>query len=458
MFQTLGAVTACALPRAAWALLAVLTIATGSRAEEGVSSGDSAAASATRKDFREISRPLSEFPELPALTPAVDDWPWWRGPQRNNHAPTHQTLPPLAADKVHWREPVIGRGHASPVICGNTVYLATAEAESRVQSLVAYQLATGKLLWQTRLHNDGFQKDSHRNNSFASATPACDGQRVFTAFIHDLGLWVSAVDPQGKILWQTRAGDFDSIYGFGMAPALWGPLVIVNGDNDRTGAFLAALHRQTGELVWKIKRPSIDTYGTPIVANLAGRDQLVLGGGGFVTSYAPATGKLLWKCAGPTTETTANSATFSADTVFITGGYPKPYIAMGIRATGLGNVDDTHVLWTNQRAMSYVPSPLFADGLLYVLNDDGVITCLDSVTGKPLFSKRLGGDYSASPLLVDGKIVLCSEQGLVTVIAAGREFKQLSQLDLVDPIFATPASTSRGLIIRTFKALICFGG
>lgn len=403
---------------------------------------------------REISRPLSEFPKLPAPVAIAGDWPWWRGPSLDNHAPANLQFPDLDKQHIAWEVELPGRGHASPILVGELVVLATADDTTQVQSLLARKRLSGEPAWETIVHRGSFQKDSHRNNSHASATVAFDGERYLTVFINHGALWVSALSLGGQILWQTRAGDFDSIYGFGMSPALWGPLVIVCGDNDRTGAFLAALHRQTGEIVWRIKRPDIDTYGTPIVTKVAGRDQLLLGGGGYMTSYDPATGKILWKCKGPTDETTSNSVAFNTDTIFVTGGYPKPYIAMGIRADGNGDVDDTHVLWTNKRAMSYVPSPLYHNGLLYVLNDDGIITCLDANTGKPLFSQRLGGDYSASPLLLGNRIVLCSEQGLVTTIAAGNKYKELSQLDLVESIFATPAVGPDGVYIRTLKKLV----
>lgn len=418
--------------------------------------GQEAAPSPSRGSVKEISRPLSEFPTLQNLAAKPGDWPWWRGPTLDNHAPRNIEFPALDEKHIHWQVDIPGRGHASPILVGDHIVLATADDAAQVQSILARKRSTGETVWQTEVHRGGFQKDSHRNNSHASATVAFDGERYLTVFINHGGLWVSAIDPSGKILWQQRAGDFDSIYGFGMAPALWGPLVIVCGDNDRPGAFLAALHRQTGEIVWRIKRPYIDTYGTPIVVKVAGRDQLLLGGGGYMTSYDPATGKILWKCKGPTDETTSNTVAFNTDTIFVTGGYPKPYIAMGIRADGNGDVDETHVLWTNKRAMSYVPSPLYHDGLLYVLNDDGIITCLDATSGKPFFSERLGGDYSASPLLFGDRVILCSEQGLVTTIAAGKKYEQLGQLDLVDSIFATPAVGPDGVYIRTLKKLIRF--
>ena len=406
---------------------------------------------------QEIARPLSEFPPLPPPVAALGDWPWWRGPTLDNHSPANVKFPELTTANIRYQIDVPGRGHASPLLVGEHVALATADEANQIQSLLAHKRSTGEVVWQTELHRGGFQKDSHRNNSHASATPAFDGERYFTVFINHGGLWVSAVDRQGKIGWQTRAGDFDSIYGFGMSPCLWGPLVIVCGDNDRPGAFLAALHRQTGEIVWRVKRPHIDTYGTPIVARVAGRDQLLLGGGGYMMSYDPATGKILWKCKGPTEETTSNTVAFFKDTVYVTGGYPKPYIAMAIRADGSGDVDATHVLWTNKRAMSYVPSPLYHEGLLYVLNDDGIITCLDALDGKPAWSQRLGGDYSASPLLLGNRVVLCSEQGLVITIATGRKYQKLSELELPAGIWATPAVSADGVYVRTLKQLVKLG-
>lgn len=408
------------------------------------------------KPVQEISKPLRDFPALPLAVARTGDWPWWRGPKLNNHAPAGLKFPELTAANIRFQVDIPGKGHASPLLVGERVVLATANEANHIQSLLARNRATGEPLWQTELHRGEFQKDSHRNNSHASATPAFDGERYFTVFINAGGLWVSAVDTQGEIVWQTRAGEFDSIYGFGMSPCLWGPLVFVCGDNDRPGAFLAALHRQTGAIVWRVRRPYIDTYGTPIVAHVAGRDQLLLGGGGYMMSYDPATGKALWKCKGPTEETTSNTVAFFKDTVYVTGGYPKPYIAMGIRADGSGDVDDTHVLWTNKRAMSYVPSPLYHDGLLYVLNDDGIITCLDAADGEPIWSQRLGGDYSASPLLLGDRIVLCSEQGLILTIAAGRQYQKLGELELADGMWATPSVGPDGIYVRTLKQLVRF--
>ena len=252
-------------------------------------------------------------------------------------------------ENIVWQADVPGRGHSSPVTWGRRVFVTTADDENQVQSILAYDRDTGKQLWETVANRGNFMPKSHRHNSHASATSACDGERLFSVFVHDGGLWVTATDLDGKILWQTKAGDYDAIYGYGSSPAIWQSLVIVLGDNDQTGSFMAAIHRKTGQIVWRIARPNIDTYATPIVAHLAGRDQLLVGGCGYLTSYDPATGKEFWKCAGPTTETTANTATWSDDCVFVSGGYPKPYTLMAVKARRHGRCHaDAHAVEIDQ--------------------------------------------------------------------------------------------------------------
>ncbi len=364
----------------------------------------------------EISPAGRSFETLPPLA-ARGDWPWWRGAQMNGiaeepSAPTSWS----PTENVVWRADVPGRGQSSPIVSGSRVFLASADEQAEVQWLLAYDRASGKRLWQTELHRGGFMRDIHRKSTHAAATAACDGQRVFIPLIHAKSLWVSATDLAGKILWQTDAGAYDAEYGFGSSPVLYGSLVIVCGDNDRPGSFLAALHRKTGQIVWRVRRPNIDTYATPIVGHVAGRDQLLLGGSGFLWSYEPSSGQLVWQCAGPTKETTANTAAFSRDQVFASGGYPKPYTLMAVRGDGRGDVTASHLQWTLPQHMSYVPSPLYHDGFVYVVSDGGIASCLDAATGKSRWTKRLSGDFSASPVLCGGRLYAANEDGVTFVL------------------------------------------
>jgi outer membrane protein assembly factor BamB len=404
----------------------------------------------------EIRTRLTAADELPDVKPAATDWPWWRGPDRNNVArPQSVPLRWDAPESIQWKVPVPGRGFASPVTWRQRLYLLTADEDAKVYSLLAYDRQSGERLWTTELHRGGFMKDIHSQCSHASATPACDSERVFSVLIHDRALWVSANGHDGKTLWQTNVAPYDAIYGFGSSPVIYGSLVIVAGDNDQTGSFLAALHRGTGRIVWRIKRPLIDTYATPIVLRVAGRDQLLLGGCGFLGSYDPNTGDLLWRCDGPTAETTANTAVADGERVYVAGGYPKPYALMAVRADGSGDVTATHKVWSLDKAMPYVPSPLYHDGLLYIADDYGIATCLDAPTGKKIWQKRLGGDFTSSPLICGDRLFVINESGTVFALSTGQKSELLATSELNDQVMATPIICGGYVYIRTAKHLIC---
>jgi outer membrane protein assembly factor BamB len=406
----------------------------------------------------EVRGDARRLEQLPPIRVSANDWPWWRGPNLDGIAqPQDVPLEFSSTKNVIWSIDVPGRGHASPTLWGGRIFLATADDEKQEQYLLAYDRATGEERWKTLCHRGGFMKKSHRQNSHASATPACDGERVFMPFIHDGGLWVTATDQDGTILWQTRVEDYDAIYGFGSSPAIYGSLVIVAGDNDQTGAFMAALHRKSGKIVWRVERPKIDTYGTPIAPKVAGRDQLLIGGCGYLMSYEPSTGEIIWKCEGPTTETTANTVVFNHTHVFVSGGYPKPYILMSVRADGSGDVTKTHREWMVSRQMPYVPSPLLHDGLLYIADDWGIGSCLDAQTGKFVWTKRLGGDFTSSPVLCGDRIYVANEAGIVYVYKTGRTFEMLAQNDMGDGIMATPTIAGGKIYLRTLSRLYCIG-
>jgi outer membrane protein assembly factor BamB len=307
---------------------------------------------------------------------------------------------------VVWKSLIPGRGHSSPIIHDQQVFLTTADEPERTQSVLCYDKQTGKLLWSVPVHRGGFMP-MHAKNSQASATPACDGERLYCAFLHQGALWVTAIDLKGNLVWQTEAGPFLSEHGYGSSPALYQSLVLVLGDNQGI-SFLTALHRKTGQLIWRVKRPQGASYGTPIVARIAGREQLLVGGHNVVSSYDPGTGQLLWHCTGPS-QVTANSIAFDQEFVFASGGYPEKEV-MCIRGDGVGDVSSTHVVWRSQRGAAYVPSPLAHAGLLYLAQDDsGMVSCVRADSGELVWKERLSRRFTSSPLLAGG--YLSSEEG-----------------------------------------------
>ena len=393
--------------------------------------------------------------DLPPAEPGEDDWPWWRGPTLDGVASPSQTPPIKWSEKenVIWKADVPGRGHGSPCIWGERIFLASADEEAEIQSLLCYDRNSGRKLWQVEIHRGGFMH-RHGKNSHASATPACDGQLVFIAFMVKDAIWLTAVDFEGEIAWQTESGTFTSKHGYGASPLLYKSLVIVVGDNGRTG-FLAAVHRQTGKVAWRIRRENRASFASPIVAHVAGRDQLLITGPNRVTSYDPNSGKRIWYCDGPTT---VAAATIVADDelVFATAGYPRK-VFMAIRADGSGDVTDTHVVWKNKKGAAYAPSPLLSDGLLYVLNDGGRLTCVEADSGEIIYKEQLDGGFSSSPVLVGQEIYAVNEDGVTYVFQAGRKFKLLATNDLADGGFATPAICAGRIYLRTLHHLYCIG-
>jgi hypothetical protein len=401
--------------------------------------------------------PRGDVPaEADVLAAAEGDWPWWRGPAIDGKSSDVQPATTWTKTKnVAWQASVPGAGHSSPIVCGPRVFLTSADESAKKQLVLCYDRKSGKSLWTTVAHEGGLMS-KHGKNSHASATPACDARRVFAAFINSDALHVTATDLEGNIVWQTSAGPFRSEHGYGSSPVLYKSLVIVCGDN-LSGCFLAALDRDTGEIVWRTGRKTTGrhgSYATPIVAEVAGRPQLLLHGMRSTSSYDPETGELLWSCDGPA-EVAACTVAFSDELVFSSGGYPEKEL-LAIRADGSGDVTKSHLVWRTGKGVTYVPSPLFHAGRLYVVNDGGIATCFDAANGKQIWQGRLEGSFSSSPVLAGGLLYVTNESGKTYVLKAGPRFEVVAENDLADGGgFATPAVCGSQIFVRTEHKLYC---
>jgi outer membrane protein assembly factor BamB len=407
--------------------------------------------------FGEAPRSASatRFSELPKV--AGNDWPWWRGPTANGRSQDRKAPTTWSTrDHVVWKSKVPGRGHSSPIVCGNRIFLTSADEAARQQLVLAFDRKTGKPLWSRVAHRGGFMR-KYPKNSHASATPACDGKRVYSVFINNGGLHVIATDLDGNSVWQKEAGAFRSEHGYGSSPVFFKSLVIVNGDS-LEGSFIAALSREDGKIVWRTKRKTTGrhgSYATPVIAKLAGKPQLIMTGMGEVSSYNPETGKLIWSCSGPA-EVTACTAACGDGLVFATGGFPEKNL-LAIRADGVGDVTESHVVWRTGKGVTYVPSPLYYDGYLYVVNDAGVATCFDSKTGKPIWTGRLAGSFSSSPVLVGPLLYVVSETGRTYVLKTGPKMEVIATNDLDGRVLATPTVCGGQIFLRTESHLYCIG-
>lgn len=376
----------------------------------------------------------------PAIVVEAGDWPWWRGPQRNGIASPNQT-PPLAwseSENVLWKVAIPGRGHGSATVVGDQVFLATADSDSKQQLVMCFDRQTGEQLWSTIVHEGGFADPNvkkaagNAKASLASSTVACDGERLFINFLNDEAVFTSALDRNGKKIWQTKVSDYVVHQGYGASPAIYENLVIVSADNKRKGGgAIAGLERATGDIVWKRDRPAVPNYASPAILNVDGKDQLLFTGCDLVTSLDPLTGKPFWEIEGATTECVTTTVTDGTH-IYTSGGYPKNHIS-AIVADGSGKV-----AWENS-TRTYVPSMLAKDGYLYAILDAGVATCWKSDTGEEIWKGRLAGTFSSSPVMVGDRIYVTNEEGTTFVFNATPEkFEKLSTNQLGESVFATP--------------------
>lgn len=383
--------------------------------------------------------------ELDRLRATTMDWPWWRGPKLDGIA-ADQT-PPLKwseTENVVWKSPVPGRGHGSPTVVGDRVYLATAEVDKETQSVHCFDRADGKLVWRTEVHQGGFDKKGNAKSSHASSTVACDGRRLFINFLHDGAIYTTALDLDGKKVWETKIADFVNHQGFGSSPAVYQSLVIVSADNKGGSGAVAALDRETGSVVWKVERPAVPNYTSPIIFNLGGRDQLILTGCDLVASLDPLTGAKLWEVPGSTTECVTSTVT-DGKHIFTSGGYPKNHMS-AVLADGSGKV-----VWENKTRV-YVPSMIAKNGHLYGVLDAGVASCWESATGNEVWKERLGGTFSASPVLVGQNLFAINEAGKTSIFRASPEgFTLVGENQLGDEAFATPTFVGNRIYMRVAK-------
>ena len=386
----------------------------------------------------------------------AEDWPAWRGALGDGtvsdpDAPIGWKLP----ENLVWKTPIKGKGHASPIIIGDRIYVVAVIEETETRELLCLDRKSGKELWRKVVLKSSLER-VHRLNSRASSTPTSDGEHIYLSFLDQNHMFVAAYDLDGNKLWEVRPGVFSSIHGYCSSPVLWKDKVIVNGDHDGPG-YLVALDKKTGKTIWKTDRPNnTRSYCTPLLRTIEGRNQLILSGSLCVASYDPDNGKLHWISDGPTQQYVA-SLVYNGDLLFMTCGFPKRFM-QAIRPDGSGNVTKTHVVWQTTKGCSYVPSPVAIGPYFIVVADNGVASCFVAKTGERLWMERLKGGHSASLLKANGLVYFLSDQGVMTVVKAGPTFEIVAENEVGEKTFATPAFSNGRLYLRGVNHLFCIQG
>lgn len=426
---------------------------------------------------------------LAASADGPDGWPRFRGPANDGVARGDAPLHWSDTEHIKWKAEIPGRGHSSPVIWGDKIFLTTAvptgaapapppdssaqqlppgrragfgssspQAEQKLMVL-CLDRKSGKLLWERVARVATPHQAYHpQYGSFASNSPVTDGQHVI-AFFGSRGVYCYDLD--GNKIWEKDFGVqlrmFNS-FGEGSWPALEGNKLLLLFDHEGD-SFLVALDAGTGRELWRTARSDGNTnWSGPVVISDGQRKQVIVSASKKVHSYDLETGKPIWECAGLGQNTIP--APVAADgLVYVMSGFRNPNL-MAIRLGREGDLTGTDaIVWQNQRGNSYTPSPVLHDGKLYLLTDNGMLSCLDAKTGTPYYQQvRLSKPYNfkASPVAAAGKLYLASEEGDVIVVKMGEKFEILATNTLEGQTFiGTPAIVDGEIYLRGQNTLFC---
>jgi len=396
----------------------------------------------------------------------AENWPQWRGPLRNGVSGEKSVpLRWTKAENITWKIPLPAWSGSTPIVWGTRIFLNVADGSDLF--LWSLDRGTGATIWKQKLGGGNVRL---QKQNMSSPSPVTDGHTVWT--MTGTGI-VKAFDFDGKEAWardiQKDYGRFGLNWGYGSSPLLTDDALyvqVLHGMHTKDPSYLLRLDKVTGKTVWRVERPttarfeSPDAYTTPALLQYGTSQEIVVSGGDVVTGHDPATGRELWRASGLNPRNDGSyrlvaSPVVSGDVIYVPSR-ERPVLAL--KAGGRGDVTRTHVLWSFDNGPD-VPTPVTDGSYLYLINDRGVVWCLDAKTGKEVYGrKRLHpATYSASPIVADGRIYITNEDGLTSVLKTGPAFEVVAENDLDEYTLSSPAVSDGQIFIRTEKFLYCIG-
>jgi outer membrane protein assembly factor BamB len=437
---------------------------------------------------------LLAIPLAAQKPPSRGNWPSFRGEYAAGVADGQNLPEQWDGEKgvaIKWKTRIPGLAHSSPVVWGDRLFVTTAissrgnatfrqglygdgdasdDQSSHQWKVYCLEKQTGKILWE-RIAYEGVPKEKrHIKSTYASSTPATDGRYVVALF-GSQGLY--AYDLDGRLVWKKDLGrlnlgayDVPSYeWGTASSPIIYKDLVIAQCDT-QAESFLIAINIKTGETVWKTLREELPSWGTPNIYPGKDRVELVTNASNFIRGYDPETGKELWRLGG-SSKITAPTPIFSGELIVVASGRRPEAPIFVIRAGASGDItlpggetSSRHIVWSRQRAGSYMPTPLIYQGHLYVLQNQGILSCYDLATGEAKYTERIphqGSGFSGSPVASDGKLYLSSEDGDIFLVKAGPKFELLGTNRIGQLLMATPAISDGMMFVRAQHDLFAIG-
>ena len=407
---------------------------------------------------------LSSF--IPYPSSFGSDWPEFRGPTRDGHSDAKGLPTEWGPEKnVVWKAELPGRAWSSPIVVGDSIYVTDAVGEKDSTDphdtfslrLKCLDANTGKVVWDTEIFSviQPHLLGVHGKNSYASPTPIYEAGRIYAHFGH---LGTACLDDKGKVIWKNSELGYKPVHGNGGCPALVDDLLVFNEDAAVSPAIIA-LDKNTGKLRWKTPRVTdakkTFSFCTPLVIEVNGAKQIISPGSNCVVALNPKDGNEIWRVRYDGYSVVPRPI-FGHGLLFIGTGFDHAS-AIAVRPDGKGDVTDTHVAWTITKNAPLTPSMLLIGDDLYMVSDNGIVSCVEAKTGNVIWSDRVAKGTSASPIYADGKIFIQDELGVGYVLQPGHELKVLATNDLADKSLASYAVHGRHLLIRTQRALWCVG-
>ena len=384
------------------------------------------------------------------------DWPQFRGPDGQGHSQAEGI--PLnwnEGKNIQWKTAIPGEGHSSPVIAGNQIWMTSSKEEGKSLRAVCVDRTTGELLHDVEVLRPHKIGTTSVLNGFASPTPVLDGKQIFVHFGEQ---GTVCLDTNGNIVWKNTELKFSAAWGYASSPILHGDQLILTCDGNDT-QFLASLDKRTGRVQWKQHRKHFDasaktndsfkmSYSTPLVANVDGVDQLVSTGADHVAAYDVKTGEEIWWKAYDGCSAVARPS-YGNGLFYVVGVKTLDHFCVYAIRPGTEKIEAEGLVWEHSKSAPLVPSPLLVGKELLTINDNGIATCLDAMTGELHWQQRLEGNFRASPIEVRGRIYACNQEGKTIVLDSGKEFRILATNELDGDFFASPAIAGKAMFLRS---------
>jgi outer membrane protein assembly factor BamB len=396
----------------------------------------------------------------------AENWPQWRGPSANGlSSETNLPVQWSTTENIAWKLALPSWSGSTPIVWGERIFLNVAENGSLF--LWAVDRNKGVPLWKQHV-GDGDHRQRKQNMSTPS--PVTDGTNVWV--MTGTGI-LKAFDFSGKELWmrdiQKDYGRFGLNWGYGSSPMLYGDSIyvqVLHGMKTDDPSYVLRISKANGRTIWRVERPTIarqespDSYTTPAVLRYGSNVEVVITGGDAVTGHDINTGKELWRAdaLNPTNDGAYRivASPVVHGNIIIAPTRERPMLVL--RPGGRGDVASSHVMWSFNNGPD-VPTPVTDGTYVYVVNDRGIMWCLDAKTGKEIYGKmRLRpSTYSGSFVLADGKLYITNEDGLTSVVRAGPKFEILAENNFDDYTLSSPAISDGQIFIRTTSGLWAIG-